>query len=99
MQFKRFAHARGQQALVFVAHRRYSAAQSRHTRVVLLQRRARVFLAVTRKRAILAEKARLLKLATAAVKLQAWARCHMGRKNYAHERTRGLAYEKLMVMN
>ena len=95
--FHRHAHARGQQALVFIANEKFSAAQARHSGAVTLQRRVRVFLAVSRKRRVLAEKARQLQLSTAAVKMQAFTRCEMTRKNYSRERTRGLAYAKMMV--
>lgn len=97
MMFKRYAHARGQHALVYVANLKFSTARSHHTSAVVLQRRVRVFLALTRRRRTLADIARNAMLNGAAVKLQAFVRCHMVRRNYAAERTRGLAYAKMMV--
>lgn len=97
MMFKRFAHARGQHALVFVANLKFSTARSQHTSAALIQRRTRVFLAVTTRKRTLAEISRNLMLNGAAVKLQAFVRCHLVRRSYAAERTRGLAYTKMMV--
>jgi len=97
MLFKRFAHARGQHALVFIANMKFSSARSRHTSAVLIQRRTRVFLALTTRKRTLANIARQLMLNNAAIKVQAFVRCHMVRRSYAAERTQGLAYAKLMV--
>mmetsp|Transcript_22181 Transcript_22181/g.37561 ORF Transcript_22181/g.37561 Transcript_22181/m.37561 type:complete len:161 (-) Transcript_22181:275-757(-) len=98
MLFKRFAHARGQHALVFIANMKFSSARSRHTSAVLIQRRTRVFLALTTRKRTLANIARQLMLNNAAIKVQAFVRCHMVRRSYAAERTQGLAYAKLMTI-
>ena len=97
MQFKRFAQARGQQALVCIASLKFGRVRSSQTAAVTLQRRVRVFLAMSRKRQTLADLAHQLRLTSAAVKVQAFARCNVARKNYMRERTQGLAYAKLMV--
>ena len=57
-----------------------------------------MYLAMMLKKRLLAEIAHFAALNEAAVKIQAFVRCELTRKNYARERTRGMAYAKLMVL-
>jgi hypothetical protein len=98
MQFKRYAQARGQHALVYIANIKYSDSKRKHINAVTIQRRVLVFLTETWKNRKLAEIAEQAAFNAAAIKIQAFARCEMTRRSYARERRRGLAYAKIMAI-